>query len=53
MAPGPIIDVDEPIHIDLTADPPTIDLTSDVEEEAKHPTTLQPLLLADARPTFT
>ena len=41
MTPGSIIDVDELIHVDLTADPPTIDLTSDTEEETKHVTTLQ------------
>jgi hypothetical protein len=31
MAPAHIIDVDEEIHIDLTVDPPTIDLTLDSE----------------------
>ena len=42
MTPGSIIDVDELIHVDLTADPPTIDLTSDTEEESKpYVTTLQ------------
>lgn len=49
MAPGFIIDVDEPIHVDLTSDPPTIDLTtSDTDEEPKHATT-QPLPSSNAR----
>jgi len=33
MAPAHIIDVDEEILIDLTADPPMIDLTSDAEDD--------------------
>jgi hypothetical protein len=39
MAPAHIIDVDKPALIDLTEDPPTIDLTLDAEDEPEHPTT--------------